>query len=229
MKNILVLTAFLTFTMSTMSCAPQQTDELASEPSPVTGPIETQTASPEVSLAHAPSLPEFNYVDPNHIVPNTPLTQALTYFKINKAKIKNQNYISIFDATQHSKKKRLYIVNMKTGAVNTYLVAHGKGSDTNNDGYAERFSNSPGSNMSSLGFYLTGVTYSGANGLSLRLHGLQSTNSNAYSRAVVMHGANYVNTTSTGRSWGCPAVEMKYRSILFPELKNGSLLYIYKK
>lgn len=234
MKKYLVLIALTIVSMSTMSCAPhqqpQQQDELASEPLAATSPIETQTETPVTGDLHAAAnLSEYDYLDPQHIVPTTPLTQALTYFKANAAKIKNQNYITVIDMSQNSSKKRMYVINMKTGAVNTYLVAHGKGSDTNNDGIAEKFSNSPGSNATSLGFYLTGVTYSGSHGLSLRLHGLQSTNSNAYSRAVVMHGADYVNPSHTGRSWGCPAVEMKYRSVLFPVLKDSSLLYIYKK
>lgn len=233
MKRTLILLTLSITAMGMMSCAPQTTqrDELASEPSALIEPIDTQTQSPEEETLITPEVAdsEYGHLDPKRIVPTTPLTQALTYFKANKAKIKNQNYITIFDASQKSSKKRLYVINMKTGAVGTYLVAHGKGSDTNNDGYAEKFSNTPGSNMSSLGFYLTGVTYNGSHGLSLRLHGLQSTNSNAYSRAIVMHGADYVNPTHTGRSWGCPAVEMKYRSTLFPILKGSSLLYIYKK
>lgn len=228
-KNLLITLAIAV--MATMSCAPQQQDELASEPSALVSPIDTQTETPVEDSIITPEAAnsEFGHLDPQHIVPTTPLTQALTYFKANKTKIKNQNYLTIIDMTQKSSKKRMYVINMKTGAVATYLAAHGKGSDTNNDGYAEKFSNTPGSNMSSLGFYLTGVTYQGAHGLSLRLHGLQSTNSNAYSRAIVMHGADYVNPSHTGRSWGCPAVEMKYRSTLFPALKNSSLLYIYKK
>ena len=122
----------------------------------------------------------------------------------------------------------MYVIDMVSGAVTAYFAAHGKGSDSNNDGFAEKFSNTEGSLMTSLGFYLTDVTYQGSNGLSLRLRGLQSTNSNAYSRAIVMHGADYVNSSSVGRSWGCPAIERKYVNTLIPALKGKSLLYIYK-
>lgn len=192
--------------------------------------IVVQSASKEVVANRTLALAsEYSYVDPTHIVPAAPLALALEYFKNNKASILNKNYITIADMSQHADKKRMYVIDMKTGTVSTYLVAHGKGSDMNNDGYADKFSNDSGSNMTSLGFYLAGETYTGAHGLSLRLYGLQRTNSNAYSRAIVMHGANYVNPTHTGRSFGCPAVEMKHRSTLFPLLKGKSLLYIYKK
>src|SRR5690606_28831407 len=107
-----------------------------------------------------------------------------------------------------SNKKRLHVINMSTGAGWSLHVAHGKGSDKNHDAYAERFSNTSGSNASSLGAYLTAETYSGSNGYSLRLDGLSTTNSNARRRAVVVHGASYVKDSNVkqGRSWGCPAV-----------------------
>lgn len=189
-----------------------------------------QKGTPVVAYKDLPSdISEYNYLDPQRIVPTEPLTQAVRYFKKFKSNIANQSYITVIDMTQHSSKKRMYVINMKTGSVSTFLTAHGKNSDRDNNGYADAFSNQDGSLMTSLGFYLTGVTYSGSHGLSLRLHGLESTNSNAYSRAIVMHGADYVNPGYVGRSFGCPAIENKYVNTLIPALKNKSLLYIYKK
>ena len=172
---------------------------------------------------------EFGYIDPQRIVPTEPLKKALQYFKANQAKILNQKYITVIDMTQHSSKKRMYVINMQTGAVVPYLVAHGKNSDKNNDGYADSFSNVDGSLMTSLGFYLTDNTYNGKYGLALKLRGQESTNSNAYARAIVMHGAAYVNPSRVGRSFGCPAVEEKYSVLLSNQLKGKSLLYIWKK
>lgn len=218
--------------LSLFSCAPQHQDELSSEPSPLVEPIDAQTETPRDAnniQTNTDALAEFNYVDPQRIVPTIPLKNALTYFKAKSSAIKNKNYVTVIDMTQHSSKKRMYVIDMRTGAVATYTTSHGKGSDTNNDGYAERFSNTPGSNMTSLGFYITGVTYQGSNGLSLRMHGQESTNSNAYSRAIVMHGADYVTATRAGRSWGCPAIERRYVNTLIPALKGGTLMYIYKK
>lgn len=228
MKNIILL---LTVIIMSASCAKQieQFDDPTTEASTLVGEPETQTATEVASEAQQAAAPtDYNYVDPQHIVPTVPLTQAINYFKANKSKIANQKYITVIDMTQKSNKKRMYVIDMVTGSVATYYTAHGKGSDSNNDGYAEKFSNTEGSLMTSLGFYLTDVPYQGSNGLSLRLRGLQSTNSNAYARAIVIHGADYVNPSSVGRSWGCPAIERKYVNTLIPALKGKSLLYIYK-
>jgi hypothetical protein len=111
--------------------------------------------------------------------------------------------------------------------VKSIHVAHGKGSDSNNDGYATNFSNKVNSEASSLGFYLTAETYHGNHGLSLRLDGLSSTNSKARERSVVLHGADYVREAEVkaGRSWGCPAVSMALRGDVIELLKGGSLIF----
>ena len=176
-------------------------------------------------------LSSYDYLDPQNIVPTIPLQQAVLYFDTNKALIKNQNYLTIDDFTQYSGHKRMYVIDMKTGNVETYLVAHGRNSDPEQTGYATKFSNVSDSKMSSVGFYLTAETYEGSNGLSMRLDGLQSTNSKARERAIVMHGAHYVtpDLDRMGRSWGCPAIEKQYVSTMTSHLKEGSLLYIWAK
>lgn len=172
----------------------------------------------------------YDYLDPNHIVPTAALETAVLYFHENKAKLKNTSVISVLDFSQKSSQKRWYFIDMKTGSVWNVHVAHGKGSDSNHDGFAEKFSNVEGSNASSLGFYKTAETYSGSNGYSLRLDGLSSTNSNARSRAIVVHGASYVqdSTVIQGRSWGCPAVSMAHRDKVINLIKGGSLIYAFK-
>ena len=84
--------------------------------------------------------------------------------------------------------------------------------------------------MSSLGLYLTAETYYGGNGYSLRLDGLEVTNSLARQRYIVVHGADYIDeeTNRTGRSLGCPAVDMKYHVELIDKIKNQSILYIFR-
>ncbi|UXR64006.1 murein L,D-transpeptidase catalytic domain family protein [Bdellovibrio bacteriovorus] len=94
---------------------------------------------------------------------------------------------------QVSNNKRMYVVDMKTGLVTRYLTAHGKGSDPSHTGYAKKFSNVEGSNMSSIGMYVTGAEYSGKHGRSMRLIGLEKTNDQAMNRAIVVHGAWYVD------------------------------------
>ncbi|MGE5085219.1 MAG: murein L,D-transpeptidase catalytic domain family protein [Bacillota bacterium] len=190
-------------------------------------PDATVTASAISESEQANILAKYDHLDPQHIVPTQALIDALIYFDKNKSAIKNQNYLSIINFAQSSKEKRFYIINMSSGSVWAIHTAHGKGSDPDHDGYANSFSNAPGSNKSSLGYYLTGETYQGSHGLSLRLDGLSSTNSNARSRAIVIHGASYVQEASViqGRSWGCPAVTMGYRDTVINALKGKSLIY----
>ncbi|RYD96450.1 MAG: murein L,D-transpeptidase catalytic domain family protein [Sphingobacteriales bacterium] len=145
--------------------------------------------------------------------------------------ILTEQVLTIIDFSQPSSKKRMYILDMATGAVlfNTY-VAHGRNSGLD---YAEKFSNRPESLQSSLGFYVTKGTYSGKHGLSLRLSGLENGwNSNAESRAVVVHGAEYIGSSRSdaaymGRSWGCPAVPQAQAPKVINMIKNGTALFIY--
>jgi hypothetical protein len=172
-------------------------------------------------------LAAYGYLDPSHVVPDNLLSKAVVYFNANKSHISNQDYLSVVDFSQSSSKARFFIINMRTGAVQSVHVAHGKNSDPNNDGIATVFSNKNNSEMSSVGYYHTAETYSGAHGLSLRLDGLSSTNSNARSRAIVLHGADYVydSNSKAGRSWGCLAVSMANRTSIVNALKNGSIIY----
>ena len=172
-------------------------------------------------------LAKYAYLDPTHIVPTQALSDAVVYYSKNASKLKNKNYITIINFAESSKRKRFFIVDMNSGSVWALHVAHGKGSDSNHDGYAEKFSNTSGSNASSLGYYITAETYNGSNGYSLRLDGQSSTNSNARRRAVVVHGANYVQEKDViqGRSWGCPALDQSVKTKVINAIKGGSLMY----
>lgn len=170
---------------------------------------------------------KYSHIDPTKMIPTKLREDALAYFDANKKNFANQSYIAIINFSAHSSKPRFYLVNMTSGKVQAYRTAHGKGSDTNNDGYAERFSNTSGSEMSSLGYYRVAETYNGKYGYSVRLDGLSSTNSKARARAIVIHPAPYVSESSgrAGRSWGCPALDGKYSAGIISALKNGAMLY----
>ncbi len=170
---------------------------------------------------------EFGYIDKGRVIPAAPLQAALRFYKDNRGRLENPYYLSVIDFSQPAANKRLYVIDMRTGGVERFLVAHGQGSDPDHTGYATIFSNEQATHASSLGFYKTAETYSGENGYSLRLDGLSSTNSNARARAIVIHGAEYVS--SLGRSWGCPAVEISQRTRLINMLKGGSLIYAYSR
>lgn len=170
---------------------------------------------------------QYAHVDPDRVIPRSLLDKALVYFDTNKEQIPNQRFLTVINFSSHSKLSRMFIVNMETGAVNLLHVAHGSGSDPSNSGVASRFSNTPNSKMSSLGFYRTAETYQGKHGLSLRLDGLSTTNSKVRERAVVIHGADYVEDEDVkpGRSWGCPAVSMANHVRVINSLKGGSIMY----
>ena len=176
---------------------------------------------------------KYAYVDPNHEVPTEALHNALAYYeaKLQLDAIDNKNYMSVIDMSQRSNKRRYYLIDMISGEVERLLVAHGQGSDSNNDGYATQFSNQDGTHASSLGFYFTAETYSGNNGYSMRLDGMNTTNSNARSRAIVVHGASYVSPDRDiiGRSWGCPALETSETKRVINLIRGGSILYVYHK
>ncbi len=171
----------------------------------------------------------YEYVDPKSVVPAKALTLALEGFDSRRKGLRNINYLTVIDYTQHSKNRRFYLIDMRSGAVTASVVSHGSGSDRDNDGYADNFSNVSGSNATSLGFFTTANTYEGSNGYSLVLNGLSSTNSNAASRAVVIHGAAYVKdgNAKQGRSWGCPALPMNVNESIIDKIRSGSLIFAY--
>ncbi len=142
------------------------------------------------------------------------------------------NILSICDFSLASGHRRLWIIDMdqKRVLLND-LVAHGAGSGEET---ATAFSNQENSHQSSLGFYVTGDTYQGEHGTSLRLHGMdKGFNCAALARGIVVHGASYVNKAYAvanqriGRSWGCPAVNDAIAQKVIAITKGGSCMFIY--
>lgn len=158
---------------------------------------------------------------------------ALTgYYRLKEKGAVSKSTLAIADMGQPSKQKRLYIIDLEAARIlfHTY-VAHGRNSGLE---MATDFSNKPSSLQTSLGFYIAGSTYTGNNGYSMRLKGMEpGINDAAENRAIVMHGAPYVNerlaktTGRIGRSWGCPAVPPELHYQIIGRLSNGSCLFIY--
>jgi len=149
-----------------------------------------------------------------------------------QGKLMNSAVLSIVDFSLPSSHKRLFVINIKSQELIFYdYVAHGKNSGA---AIAKSFSNKINSLKSSLGFFVTKNTYNGKNGLSLALDGKEKgINDHALARAVVIHGAPYVNEifaaqkNGIGRSWGCPAVPEKINASLIETIKDGSCFFIY--
>lgn len=160
-------------------------------------------------------------------LPQAALTHALEYLEANTDHIPNQQYLTLIDFSRFSGEPRLFIINLQTGEYDSLLTAHGKGSDVENTGYAQVFSNIVDSHTSSLGFYLAAEEYVGEYGRALRLDGLSESNSRARERSIVIHGARYVDRKleKMGRSFGCPAVEYKWINTVVDRLAGGSLIF----
>lgn len=170
----------------------------------------------------------------NYSLPNSEaFTKAYEGYEQLKSlgKISNE-VLTIVDFSMSSKLERMWIIDMKTNTVMFQsLVSHGMNSGGE---FAKNFSNENSSFKSSLGFYVTGETYIGKHGLSLKLDGQEyGVNHKARERAVVVHGADYAskNTIKTlgylGRSQGCPAVPNENASKVINLIKNKSVLYIH--
>ncbi len=140
--------------------------------------------------------------------------------------------LSVIDYSRPSTQPRLWVFDLTHARLLfEERVAHGRNTGEN---LATHFSNATGSYMSSLGAFVTQESYTGANGYSLRLHGLEpGFNDKARERAIVIHGAPYVSDALVraqgrlGRSLGCPAVRTTVAQPLIDSIRGGSFLFAY--
>lgn len=146
--------------------------------------------------------------------------------------------VVIVDFAKHSSVPRLYRVDLRNGdgLDNPIRVAHGIGSDPDDDGYATVFSNVYNSLSSSLGAAIGAERYIGQNGLSLRLDGLEPSNNQMRMRDIVVHSyqperRRYFNADlismrgKPGSSEGCFVVEPDKREGILETLENGGFIY----
>jgi hypothetical protein len=147
-------------------------------------------------------------------------------------KLSNKDILTIIDFRKSSNQERFWSIDLANKKVLYHsLVAHGRKSG---EEFAKNFSNDMESHMSSFGFYVTGSTYIGKHGLSLYLDGMDAGyNSNARTRSVVMHSADYVNEEFVkqngrlGRSLGCPAIPEANHKEVINTLMEKTCLFIY--
>src|SRR3954470_18388979 len=153
---------------------------------------------------------------------------------LDQHRIYARDTIGIADFSKPSSEPRFHLVVLATGQVESHRVAHGRGSDPAHSGYLERFSNDFGSYATSNGTYTTGDYYDGKYGLSMKVRGLDWSNSNAEPRAIVIHNAWYAEDDMIplhgmlGRSEGCFAMSRENQYDVMRKLAGGRMIYADK-
>lgn len=153
------------------------------------------------------------------------------------AQVNNYNTSNCFliDMSIHSGKNRFFVYNMQKDSIElASLVAHGSGDSK----FTQKptFSNEINSGCTSLGKYKVGYQYKGKFGKAYKLNGLDSSNSNAFERNVVLHAYSCVPNNEPYplpicNSLGCPMVSYTFLEALHPIIaksKQPILLYIYQ-
>lgn len=188
-------------------------------------------ASVPAAPHNAPGMPQTSLDAARFSVDPQLLRRALAALEQHSGSVKARDRMAIVDFTAPSSDPRLHLLDVVSGKASRLLVAHGSGSDPGHTGFLARFSNVFGSNASSEGAFLTGDYYTGKHGRSQRLMGLDPTNNNALSRAIVVHSAWYANDDmipahgKLGRSQGCFAVGENKLSDVFSFLGEGRMVF----
>lgn len=160
------------------------------------------------------------------------LALAAAHCAVRAGMVDSPTTLTVIDYSRPSTEERLWVFDYASKELlYRELVAHGQGSG---DNFARSFSNLAETHQSSLGLFVTSDTYTGRNGYSLRLDGLEpGFNDRARERAIVMHGAPYVSGELAkaqgrlGRSWGCPALREAVARRIIDRVKGGGLLFVY--
>lgn len=200
-------------------------------------PLKNVNEHHKVEMTAKPTLVENLYSKLQNSGFKTPSFTSFTFAFEGYQKLKEEGKIqkellTIIDFSLSSTQKRLWIIDMNSLEILTHsLVSHGRNSG---DEFATSFSNQMNSFQSSLGFFATAETYQGKHGYSLRLDGMEpGINDLARSRAVVIHGADYVSESfiqkqgRLGRSHGCPALPVDETAQIIDLIKDKTCLFIY--
>jgi hypothetical protein len=197
-------------------------------------PLLAQVVRPTSSVASAPppaAVPARPRVMVDPILDPRIVTRARAAFDRHRARISHPEVVGIADFTRASSEPRFFLLDTNSGRVTRHLVSHGRGSDPGHTGFLQSFSNRIGSEASSDGAYLTSAYYHGKYGRSMRVRGLDPSNSNAETRAIVVHTAWYAEpnvvaqTGRLGRSEGCFALPHQSLQEALARLGPGHFLY----
>jgi hypothetical protein len=206
------------------SAASQILPKIVYPPQAGSNPLNPVTPAPAAMQPVAPSAPAG--IDPQLF--------ARAKAALDQHRIYARDSIGIVDFSRPSSEPRFHVVDLRSGSVESHRVCHGRGSDPAHSGYVERFSNDFGSYATSNGTYVTGDYYQGKYGLSLRVKGLDYSNSNAEPRAIVIHNAWYAEDDmiplhgQLGRSEGCFAMSRQSQYEVMRRLAGGRMIYADK-
>lgn len=146
----------------------------------------------------------------------------------------SEKYCFLIDMSIPSGMKRFFVYDISKGSiVFSGLVSHG----SCNEGFLTdaKFSNTPSGGCTSIGKYKVGNSYRGQYGKAYKLYGLESTNSNAFRRAIVLHGFSCmpdeeIYPRPACNSLGCTGVSYNFLtkiSALIDQSDKPILLWIY--
>lgn len=158
--------------------------------------------------------------------------QASEYAALNKF---NTSVCFLVDMSIGSGKNRIFVYDLKKDSIlDAGLVTHGRCNEDFLTG--RRYGNTVGCGCTSLGKYKIGNPYKGRFGLAYKLHGLESTNDNAFKRFVVLHSHECVPAAEVDpypicQSDGCPTVAPYFLKKLAATIDGSSrpiLLWIFE-
>ncbi len=186
--------------------------------------------------AGASILPTRAFASPSSVLPQQRKLIGIAQQQMDRLgeKLWRRDKVGLVDFSLPSHQPRLFVVDMLAGSIKPHLVAHGRGSDPQHDGWLKSFSNTRGSLATSRGAYITMDWYKGKYGSSMRLDGLDTDNNQALERAIVLHEAWYAAPDMVskwgklGRSEGCFAVSPGLNKEMLYHLGGGRLIYADK-
>ncbi|WP_224760986.1 murein L,D-transpeptidase catalytic domain family protein [Brevundimonas aurantiaca] len=202
------------------------------------GPVTTAALPPVAAPVVVPPVQTVSVtpppLDPRGAVPKDLMDRAMAALDIHHRKLPLRDRMYLVDFKKFSGDERLYEVDLIAGEVKVLRTCHGRGSDPDHSGYARRFSNTPDSNMSSIGAYATaGASWGKQQGPNVLLDGLEYTNDKARERAIIVHGADYADPDflaregKLGRSYGCFSVAHTDLPELRERMGEGRLLFAW--
>ena len=198
----------------------------------VLAPAVSEASAARVVMASSvdPSPP----LDPRNRVRKDLMDRALAALDIHHRKIPQRDRMYLVDFQRFSGDERLFEVDLVSGEVKAFRTCHGRGSDPSHSGYAQNFSNTPESYMSSVGAYATaGAGYGAQQGPNVLLDGLEYSNDKARERAIIVHGADYADPDflaregKLGRSYGCFSTSHADLPALRERMGEGRLLFAF--